>query len=365
MSRISVKGTENSGTDVPKRGRVRPVKFVTSRDGVSLAWSRTGQGRPLIKASAWLTHLQHDAESPVWAHFVEFLEGNFDYLRYDERGCGMSDRNIGQPNLENWTDDLVRTVEVADFPAPFILLAMSQGAGTAVSFAARYPEKVSHLIILGGYARGVDHRGNQKAADLYHAITDVFSKGFDEDNPAFREVFTKRFLPNSDPERLMWFTELCRRATDAETGAKLLRARAAMDASAHLADVRAPTLVVHARSDAVVPVSEGRFIAQNIPNAEFQMLDSANHILQADEPAWDDFRAAMMTFLGDAPAALRADLTPRERAILSEICEAKSNKQIARDLDMSEKTVRNHATRIFAKLGVTTRQEAIVKVRGG
>lgn len=346
---------------------MRPVRFIETLDGKSLAWTRTGQAAApsLVKAAAWLSHLEFDTESPVWSHYVAFLEGHFDYIRYDERGCGLSDRDPGRLDVDAWTDDLERVVEAAKPAEPFVLFAMSQGTAAAVSYAVRHPERVSRLIILGGYARGVHHRDNPKAAALYDAVTEIFRAGFDEENAAFREVFTKRFLPEGTPEQITWFNELCRRTTTAETGARLLTARADMDVSGMLADVSVPTLILHADGDAVAPVDEGRFLARHIPDAEFCVLPSKNHILQPDEPAWQIACAEILRFAkgGDSGADL-PDLTPKEREILALICQAKPNKQIARELDMSEKTVRNHATHIFAKLGVSTRQEAIVKMAG-
>ncbi len=343
---------------------MRSVRFVSTHDGHSLAWARSGRGPRLVKAAAWLTHLEHDAESPIWAHWVDFLESNFDYLRYDERGCGLSDRETGQLDIDSWTDDLARIIEAADFRAPFAILAMSQGAGAAVRYAAEHPEDVSHLILIGGYARGAHCRDDPKAESLYRAVTDIFGAGLDETNPAFREVFTRRFIPDGDPEKIRWFNDMCRRTTDAETGARLLEARGDMNATEWLEQVRCPTLVLHAKGDGVAPLAEGRLLAQKIPGAEFHVLDSDNHILQDDEPAYAETREAILKFLGADSPTDGLDLTPREKAILAEICAAKSNKQIARDLEMSEKTVRNHATRIFAKLGVSTRQEAIVRFRG-
>lgn len=344
---------------------MRAVRFAGTHDGLSLAWSRTGSGPPLVKAAAWLTHLEYDAESPVWAHWVKFFEENFDYLRYDERGCGMSDRKTGQLDIDSWTDDLSRVVEASGIPKPFALLAMSQGTGAAVRYAAEHPEDVSHLILIGGYARGAHCRDDPKAASLYRAVTEIFAAGLDDNNPAFRDVFTRRFIPDGDPEKIRWFNDLCRRATDAETGARLLAARGDMDVTDWLERVQCPTLVLHAQGDGVAPLAEGRLLAQRIPGAEFHVLESDNHILQPDEPACAEAQGAILHFVGAAGVSGGGDLTPRERAILSEICAAKSNKDIARALDMSEKTVRNHATNIFAKLGVSSRQEAILKMRGG
>lgn len=342
---------------------MRSVRFAQTHDGLSLAWARSGQGPPLIKAAAWLSHLEYDSESPLWAHWVEFFEQHFDYLRYDERGCGLSDRETGALGIESWTDDLARVIEAAGMPAPFPILAMSQGTGAAVRYAAENPDRVSHLVLIGGYARGAHRRDDDRAAQLYRAVTQIFAAGLDDRNPAFREVFTRRYIPDGDPEKIRWFNDLCRRTTDAATGARLLAARGDMEVTAWLDRVRCPTLVLHARGDGVAPLDEGRFLARAIPGAQFHVLDSDNHILQADEPACDEAKRAILDFLGAGVSAGAADLTPREQAILDRICAAKSNKEIARALDMSEKTVRNHATRIFAKLGVSTRQEAILKVK--
>ena len=342
---------------------MRPVRFTETHDGLSLAWTRSGSGLPLVKASAWLTHLEYDAQSPIWAHWLGFFEGNFDYLRYDERGCGLSDRKTGTMNEESWIDDLERVVKAADLPKPFVLMAMSQGTGAAVGYAARHPEDVSHLIILGGYSRGVYKRDNPQAADFYTAITNVFRLGFDSGNTAFREVFTKRFIPNGSAEKIGWFNELCQRATTPEIGAQLLQARGNMDVSHLLDQVQCPTLIVHGENDQVAPIDEGRLMARRIPNAELVVLDTENHILHPEEPAWAQFCEAVLNCVGASAPETDLGLTPREAEILDAVCAAKSNHQIARDLGVSDKTVRNQLTRIFAKLGVTTRQEAILKMQ--
>ncbi len=337
------------------------VRFASSPDGASLAWRRSGSGPPLVKAATWLTHLDFDRESPIWSHQTAFYETYFDYLRYDERGCGLSDRDIGALSIDVWVQDLRAVVEASDIPRPFTLLAMSQGAATAVAYAARFPEDVAQIILCGGFVRGADHRDDPKKAALNRAIIEVLRQGFDEDDPAFRDLFMARFVPDGDPERRHWLGELCRRSTTPESAARLLTARAEADATAFLSYVTAPTTVFHSEGDAVVPASEAHFIARNLSGAEVITLASDNHILQADEPAWDAFASEVLRRTGQT--AQQADLTPRERSILDLICDAKSNKDIARTLDVSEKTVRNHATHIFAKLGVATRAEAMRKAR--
>ena len=349
----------NDRTFDPKGVDLRPVRFVETYDGLSLAWSRSGSGAPLVKA---LSHLEYDLQSPIWAHWVTFFESHFDYLRYDERGCGLSDRATGELTVRSWTDDLERVVAAADFPRPLILLAMSQGTAAAVDFAVGHPEQVSHLIICGGYARGVDHRGNPEAAKFYDALTEVFRMGWELKNPAFREVFTKRFVPDGDPDKIRWFNELCQRTTTPEIGAKLLRSRGEMDVSGLLSRVKCKTLILHADGDQVVPLSEGQYLARHIPNAELMVLQSDNHILQEGEPAWRIFCDQILAFVGEKRPDAAASLTARERQVLEGLCSAKSNKEIARDLGVSDKTVRNQLTSIFAKLGVTSRQEAILKM---
>ncbi|NKB26571.1 MAG: alpha/beta fold hydrolase [Rhodobacteraceae bacterium] len=280
----------------------------------------------------------------------------------------MSDTMLGNLTLDDWVADLRTVVEAAQMPRPFALLAMSQGAGAAAAYAARYPSDISHIIFLGGYARGAFRRGDAEQDALYRAVTEVFRLGFTQENPAFTDVFTSRFVPNGSAEHRRWFSDMCLRTTTPEAGARLLQARGEMDASGALPQVLAPTLVFHATGDQVVPIAEGQALSRDIPGAAFMPLASDNHVLQVDELAWGEFSRQMLDFLGAVPAAAEHaaafDLTDREAAILSLICDAQSNKQIARTLNVSEKTVRNHATNIFAKLGVSTRQEAMLKAAG-
>lgn len=344
---------------------MRPVRYIQSKDGLSLAWTRTGSGVPLVRAAAWLTHLEHDHESPIWANWVGFFEEHFDYLRYDERGCGMSERTrTGDLTVDSWYDDLGRVVDSSKISKPFVLFALSQGTAAALRYAVEHPENVSHLIICGGYARGAYHRDNAEAASLYDAIVDVFRLGWDSPNNAFRDVFTKRFVPDGDPEKIRWFSDLCRHATTPEVGSILLRARADVEVSDLLPQVRCPTLVLHAQGDQVAPLEEGQLIARLVPDAQMVVLPSDNHILQADEPAWDVFKDQVLEFVGAKGVRSDVSLTPREQEILDGICAAKSNKEIARDLGVTDKTIRNQVTSIFAKLGVSNRQEAILKLGG-
>jgi pimeloyl-ACP methyl ester carboxylesterase/DNA-binding CsgD family transcriptional regulator len=343
------------------------VGYVRGDDGVQLAWSEIGRGKPLVRAATWMTHLQYDLESPVWAHWLRFLGGHFRAVRYDERGCGMSDWNTGDLDASHWLGDLEQVVDAAHVDEPMVLLGISQGASTAIRYAVRHPERVSHLVLYGGYAVGGNRSEDPRRRELYKAVMHVVGLGWGVDNPSFRQLFTTRFVPNGTPEQLAWFNELCRRTTSQANAIQLLRARGEIDVREELAKVRVPTLVLHSDRDQVAPLAQGRALASGIPGASFVQLRSDNHVLLEDEPAWREFQAAVLEFTGVAPKAARpqadisaAQLTGRERAALRLLCEGRSNAQIAYELGVAEKTVRNHVSNLYRKLGVRSRAEAIV-----
>lgn len=339
------------------------VRFATSRDGTSLAWAAGGRGMPLVKASNWLTDLKYDWESPVWRHWTKFLAASFRYLRYDERGCGLSDRRVGDVSFTRWVEDLEAVVRAAAPPKPFALLGMSQGASVAIAYATRYPEDVSHLILYGGFAVGANHADDTTYKRAYEAIQALIHVGWNEDNPAFRQLFTSRFLPEGTDEQIRWFNELCRHTVAAEQADRLLTACADVDVRSLLHDVRVPTLVVHAARDEVVPLERGRELAREIPGAEFVQIESRNHVLLGDEPAWQEFQDAVLRFTGQdhrLGTGTRLDtLSPREREILALLRGGHANVSIAFELGISEKTVRNHISRLYEKLRIHSRGEAI------
>jgi pimeloyl-ACP methyl ester carboxylesterase/DNA-binding CsgD family transcriptional regulator len=322
----------------------------------------------LVKASNWLSHLEYEWESPVWRHWIRFFAGHFRFVRYDERGCGMSDWDVSDFSFPRWVGDLETVADAALPEGAFPLLGISQGAATAVAYAVRHPERVSRLILYGGYARGWHGRDDSAGKREHEAIVALAELGWGRDNPAFRQVFTSRFIPEATSEQMDWLNELCRRTSAPATAAELLRSRARVDVKELLGRVRVPTLVLHAREDATVPVSAGRQLAALIPGAEFVELDSKNHILLENEPAWERFCAAVRDFMGLDSAAKGEDsafavLTPRERGILVLLTRGLSNGDIAESLGLSEKTVRNHVSSVFDKLGVWTRAQAIVFAR--
>jgi pimeloyl-ACP methyl ester carboxylesterase/DNA-binding CsgD family transcriptional regulator len=344
------------------------IRYLKTPDGVRIAWATSGEGMPLVKAANWLTHLNYDLESPIWRHWIEFLSSGYRLIRYDERGCGMTDWDVGDLSVARWVEDLEAVIEASKPGEKFVLLGVSQGTAPAVTYAVRHPERVSRLILYGGYALGWAHREDSDGLKRYRAIIELCRQGWGQDNPVFRQLFTALFVPQARPEQIEWFNELCRRTTTPEIATRLLTSRSEVDVRELLPQVRVPTLVMHARRDEIVPFSSGKMLAAEIPNAEFVELDSRNHILLAEEPAWTRFKEAVLEFTGRSPATgaedpLFATLSDREREILAALVAGRSNTEIGAKLFISEKTVRNSLTRIFEKLGVRTRTQAAVLAR--
>lgn len=339
------------------------IRIARTDDCVRLAWSRAGSGPTLLKAANWLTHLQYDWESPVWRHWMDFLAGHFSFVRYDERGCGMSDWQADDVSEDNWLADMECVADAAGINEPAILLGVSQGAVTVIRYAVEHPERVSKLILYGGYGLGWGKRGGRED-EHFNAVLEMIRLGWGHDNPVFRQAFTSRFLPEGTHAQIDWFNELCRKTVSPEKAVPLLEARGGVDIRHLLGKIQVPTLVLHARDDQVVPFSEGQRLAGEIPGAHFVELDSRNHILQADEAAWKGFKQAVLDFTGVSTKDTESTtqrLSPRERQILSELAHGETNKEIARALNISEKTVRNHLSNVYRKMGVRNRAEAIVK----
>jgi pimeloyl-ACP methyl ester carboxylesterase/DNA-binding CsgD family transcriptional regulator len=342
------------------------IRYARAVDGTRLAWAESGSGPLVIKAANWLTHLEYEWESPVWKHWLQFFSSHFRLVRFDERGCGMSEWNPGELGAEQWTSDLATIVDAARPDGPVTLLGISQGAATCIQYAAHHPERVARMVLYGGYARGGLLRGSPASQTAFQAMIDLARVAWAKDNPTFRQIFTSRFIPGGTREQLEWFNDLCRKTTTGAIVAGLLQARARVDISGLLEHVRTPTLVLHARNDEVISIAEGRIVASGIAGAEFVELDSRNHILLEHEPAWQRFCDAVLAFL--QPGQLTGDsvfdaLSARERQVLALIADGLSNADIAERLQISEKTVRNHASNLFDKLGVWSRAQAIVFAR--
>jgi pimeloyl-ACP methyl ester carboxylesterase/DNA-binding winged helix-turn-helix (wHTH) protein len=273
------------------------IAFCRAADGVRLAYAVAGEGPPLVRAANWMTHLGYDIESPVWKHWVRDLSENRQFIRYDERGCGLSDWDATDFTFEDWVADLESVVEALGLER-FPLLGVSQGGAVAVAYAARHPERVSRLVLCSAYARGRAVRASgedeKRAAALDLELARV---GWGRDDPAFRQVFAAQFLPDGSRSDWAAFDQLQRRTTSPENAVRFLEEFGRIDVRDLARDVVCPTLIMHSRDDHRVPLRFGEELASLIPDSRLVELSSNNHLLTASEPAWQVFRAEIDKFL--------------------------------------------------------------------
>ena len=339
------------------------IRFCTAADGVRLAYAAAGRGPPLVKAANWLTHVEFDWQTPLWRSWIDALAEKHTYIRYDTRGCGLSDREPAEVSFESWVRDLETVVDACKLER-FALLGISQGAATAIAYAVRHPERVSHLILYGGFARGRLKRGlGDKAIEELLLYCKIAQIGWGTDDAAFRQFFTSQFMPDGTAEQFAAFNELQRVSASAEQAVKSFQVASQVDVSEAARRVACPTLVAHARGDRRVPFEEGRLLASLIPNARFVPLESRNHVMFENESAFRLFREELDAFLRGGRAADFGTLTARERELLELLARGLDNHQIAAHLELSEKTVRNMVSNVLAKLGLESRAQAIVHAR--
>jgi pimeloyl-ACP methyl ester carboxylesterase/DNA-binding winged helix-turn-helix (wHTH) protein len=274
------------------------IRFCTATDGARIAYATSGSGPPLVKPANWLTHVEYDWESPVWRHWLRELSRNHTLVRYDERGCGLSDREVDDLSFDAWVRDLETVVDTMGLER-FPLLGISQGCAVAIAYAARHPHRVSRLVLYGGYAQGIMARARTpEEVEEATMLMRLMPLGWGRDNPAFRLFFAARFLPEGTPEQMRWFSELQRITTTPEIAVRLRATAAEIDVTDLAPRVRAPTLVLHATGDGAVPFDDGRRLAALVPGARFVPLESRNHILLEGEPAWPRFVDEVRRFLG-------------------------------------------------------------------
>ncbi|MES2030584.1 MAG: alpha/beta fold hydrolase [Pseudomonadota bacterium] len=344
------------------------IRFCKSSDGVRIAYAQSGHGPAMVEVATWLNHVEYDWKSPIWNARLAELTRNYTLTRYDGRGCGLSDQDPEHLTFDDLVADLEAVVNAAGLKQ-FILLGCCQGGPVAMAYAARHPERVSHLVLYGAYARGKLSRSPSQAdIDEAETMLKVVELGWGRDNPAFRQVFTALLIPDSKPEQYRWFMDMQRMTISPQNVVRLMRALDRIDIGDTLSDIRSPTLVMHARNDARVPFAEGRLIAHSIPDAEFAPLESDNHLLLEHQPAWRQFfdetaRFVRANRVAESAESVFLELTAREREVLDLIARGLDNLQIATSLTLSEKTIRNHINSIFGKLGTPNRAQAIVRAR--
>ena len=268
------------------------VHFCTASDGVRIAYAMAGQGPPLVKAANWLNHLEYDWQSPIWSNLFRKLAGQHRLIRYDERGNGLSDRDVGDISFDAFVHDLECVVEAVGLNR-FALLGISQGCAVSIVYAIRHPGRVSHLVLLGGFAHG---RAKRDPEDFKTRLS-LVRQGWGRENPAFRQFFTSTFVPDGTPEQMQWLNDLQRITTSPENAVRIMQATSNVDVTDMLPRVTVPTLVLHCRNDAAIPFDEGRTLAAGIPGARFVALESRNHMLLEGEPAWQKFLDETEAFL--------------------------------------------------------------------
>jgi pimeloyl-ACP methyl ester carboxylesterase/DNA-binding CsgD family transcriptional regulator len=301
----------------------------------------------------------------AWQPWLEALSSRYTLVRYDPRGCGLSDRNVDDLAFGTWVRDVDAVADAAGLER-FSLIGTCQGGAVATAYAGRHAERVSHLVLYGTYARGRNRRDSPPLEpEKAKVMLEMLELGWADEDHAFMRSFATQFQPDGTLEHLRSWCELQRAATTAKNAVELTRIMFDIDVQDAARKISCPTLVAHPDRDAVAPMEEGRLLAKLIPDARFLQLDSPNHFMLCDEPAWSRFLEALFEFL-PTPAGEHgafAALTAREREIVEFLAGGHDNHQIAAHLDISEKTVRNHLSSVFAKLGCENRSQAIVAAR--
>jgi len=283
------------------------IKFCTAPDGVSIAYAVVGQGPPLLKAPNWMHHLEYDWQSPIWGHLLRALAKDHTLVRFDQRGNGLSDWDVPDISFQAHVSDLETVADAAGLDR-FALLAISQGCSFSIAYAVRHPERVTRLVLYGGFSRGMRQLGSEKLAQRAAAEEVIIRQGWGQNNPAFRQYFTTRFMPGATKEQMDWFNELQRITVSPGNAVRLWQTANNVNVVDLLGRVSVPTLVLHCRDDGIVRFEEGRRMAAMIPNARFVALDGENHVILENEPAWPRFLQEVTAFLaaddgGEGPGA--------------------------------------------------------------
>lgn len=348
---------------LPARPLVHELRFAPLPSGARIAWARSGRtgGPVLLRSAHWMTHVDHDLRSPLWSPLIERLGRSFELLRYDERGCGLSTPDDQPLGLDTSVEELEAVAQAHGAPK-LALFGASGGAAAAVAYAARHPERVSHLVLLGGYSRGLLRTDPSPEALAFHeAQLTLIELGWGRNDPGVQNLFTARFMPDCNAIQAASFNEHQRLTCDGKRAAAIVRARAALDIRPLLPTLRVPTLVLHSEGDLAVPLAAGQTLAASIPGARFELLRSRNHLPLVQEPAFERLCEVLAEFVTHKSAAL--PLTPRERELGGLVGQGLDNAQIAARLGLADKTVRNGLSALYAKLGVEGRAQAVVRTR--
>jgi DNA-binding winged helix-turn-helix (wHTH) protein/pimeloyl-ACP methyl ester carboxylesterase len=282
----------------PDHAPAQEVSFCRTAEGINLAVAVCGHGLPVVKTANWMNHVEFDWQSPVWSPLLRRLAQQFRLIRYDERGTGLSDWEVADISFETFVRDLETVVDALRLDR-FAIFGNAQGAAVAIVYAVRHPERVSRLVLSGGYAQGWRARGNPAEIEGRKALLKLIEVGWGQDNPAFRQVFTSLMIPGGTLEQAQWVNDLQRVSTSPKNAARLLQVFGEIDVTQFLPRVTAPTLVLHSRGDSPCPFEQGLMLARGIPNARFVALESRNNVILSHEPAWGRSADEICAFLDE------------------------------------------------------------------
>jgi pimeloyl-ACP methyl ester carboxylesterase/DNA-binding CsgD family transcriptional regulator len=341
------------------------IRFCTSFDGTRIAYAVSGDGPPVVMMPSWLTHLEYQWRSVAWQPWLEALSARYTLIRYDPRGCGLSDRNVADLTFDSWVRDFQVLVDALKLRR-FSLIGICQGGAVAIAYAGRDADRISNLVLYGTYARGRNKRSTVPLEpEKARLMLEMLQLGWGQEDHAFMRAFATQFQPEGSMEHLRSWCELQNAATSPENAVKLTRVMFDVDVQDLASSITCPTLIAHSERDAVTPFEEGRLLAQLVPNASFLPLGSPNHFMLPHELAWKTFVERLYAFLPRPTKGNFSELTTREKEVLHLLARGWDNDQIGSELKIAEKTVRNHVSGIFAKLGVETRARAVAIARDG
>lgn len=298
VGEVQEEAIANDTAPLPRAGIAQEVTFVRASDGVNLAIGRAGTGPVLLKTANWLNHLEFDWQSPIWSPLFSRFAERLCLVRYDGRGSGLADREVEDISFDGFLRDLDAVASTIEAER-FAVLGLSQGVAGAIALAVKYPERVSKLILYGGYARGRNRSGDANEQEKAQALLALMRQGWGSEGSAFMCAFSSIYLPNRTREQIRWFSDMQRMATSGEIAARLRAACDDIDVAHLLPKVRVPTLVIHARQDNVVPHVQGRAIAAAIPHARFVTLETENHVPLPGDPAWERLIAEVLEFVAE------------------------------------------------------------------
>lgn len=294
-------GEPETAAPFPDHVGAQSIRFARSSDNAMIAFARSGDGPPLVRVGHWLSHLELDWRSSVWRPLIEALGRKNTLYRYDQRGTGLSSRDVDFANLDVFVDDLKAVADAAGL-GRFPIFAASQAVPVAIRFAERFPERVRGLVLYGGYAQGRAVRSLSADDVDEDTILGLIRTGWGKADSPFISAFSSLFVPDATREQMDGFARMQIETIAPRKAALLRRTIDRFDVRHILPSIAAPTLVIHAIADAVQPVAQGRILASEIPNARYVSLDSRNHIPLPQEDSWRHMIREILSFLVDIGA---------------------------------------------------------------